>query len=138
MLLKTCASCGGLKQCRESWASWAFFIIGMVATIAVRVVTVLAHFDPVYGAIAWYVGMFGFFIFFVYKFKVNSAYRKIIVERQLMDKIARYERLTQEDSERIGYILCALSSKKDRINYSLIFLSSAVAILVAIYFDFFK
>ena len=138
MFPRICVNCGELKRCRESWASWVFFIIGMISTIAVRVVTVLVHLNPIYGEIAWYVGVFGFFIFFVYKFKVDRARYRLIVQRQLMDKIASDEKIVQEDRELIGSILCALSSSKDRINYFLIFFSSALAILVAIYFDFLK
>lgn len=133
-----CINCREFKRCRESWVSWVFFIIGMVATVAVRVVTVLAHFNPVYGAVAWYVGVFGFFIFFVYKFKVDRARYKLILQSQVMDKIASDEKIARGDRQLIGSLLCALSSNKDRINYFLIFASSAAAILVAIYFDFFK
>jgi hypothetical protein len=110
----------------------------MISTIAVRVVTVLAHLNPIYGQIAWYVGVFGFFIFFVYKFRVDRARYRIIVKSGLMEKVAQGDAIAKEDRALIGSILCALSSNKDRINYILIFVSSALAILMALYFDFIK
>lgn len=110
----------------------------MVATIALRLVTVLIHLNPVYGQIAWYVGVFGFFIFFVYKFRVDRARYKLIVKKGLMDKISQGDKIAEDDRQLIGSILCSLSSDKDRINYILIFVSSAVAIIVALYFDFLK
>ncbi len=135
---KKCLNCSEYKNCRDSFASWIFFIIGMVATIALRLVTVLIHLNPVYGQIAWYVGVFGFFIFFVYKFRVDRARYKLIVKKGLMDKISQGDKIAEDDRQLIGSILCSLSSDKDRINYILIFISSAVAIIVALYFDFLK
>ncbi|MBM3254947.1 MAG: hypothetical protein FJZ08_01420 [Candidatus Omnitrophica bacterium] len=110
----------------------------MVATIALRVVTVLTHLDPAYGQIAWYVGVAGFLIFFVYKFKVERARYKLIVSRNLMDKVSQADKIEKEDRQLLGSILCALCSNKDRINYFLIFVSSALALIVAVYFDFLK
>jgi len=110
----------------------------MISTIAVRVVTVLAHLNPLYGEIAWYIGVFGFLIFFLYKFRVDRARYRLIVKSNLMEKVARSQTITEEDRELMGSILCALSSNKDRFNYFLIFLTSALAIAIAIYFDFIK
>lgn len=135
---RKCINCSELKRCRESRASWVFFIIGMISTIAVRVVTVLAHLNPLYGEIAWYIGVFGFLIFFLYKFRVDRARYRLIVKSNLMEKVARSQTITEEDRELMGSILCALSSNKDRFNYFLIFLTSALAIAIAIYFDFIK
>ncbi len=133
-----CINCVEYKRCKESGASWLFFIIGLIATIAIRAVTVLIHIDPVYGQIAWYVGVSGFFIFFVYKFKVDQARSRLIRDSRLMDKISQGDKIEREDRELIGSVLCALSSSKDRINYFLIFASSAIALIIAVYFDFLR
>ena len=138
MSTKTCINCSELKRCRESRASWIFFIIGMVSTISVRVVTVLAHLNPIYGEIAWYIGVFGFLIFFMYKFRVDRARYRLIVKSNLMEKVTFSQTIAPEDRELISSILCALSSNKDRINYLIIFVSSALALLVAGYIDFIK
>ncbi|MDD2731535.1 MAG: hypothetical protein PHW33_05450 [Candidatus Portnoybacteria bacterium] len=55
-----------------------------------------------------------------------------------MDKISQGDKIAEDDRRLIGSILCSLSSNKDRINYFLIFVSSAVALIVALYFDFLK
>lgn len=135
---KKCLDCSEYKNCRDSFASWIFFIIGMVATIALRVVTILVHLNPIYGQLAWYIGVFGFFTFFIYKFRIDRARYKLIVKRGLMDKILEGDKIAEDDRRLIGSILCSLSSNKDRINYFLIFVSSAVALIVAFYFDFIK
>ena len=138
MSQKTCINCSEFKRCQESRASWLFFIIGMIATIALRAVTVLADMDPWYGKIAWYIGVGGFFIFFIYKFKVDQARHSLIVKSQLMEKVFQGKSMAEEDRALISSILCSLSSNKDRINYFLIFASSALAIIAAVYFDFIR
>lgn len=133
-----CISCSEYKNCRDSFSSWIFFIIGLIATVAIRVVTVLIHMNPLYAKIAWYIGVGGFFLFFVYKFRVNQARFKNISQRNLVEKINQRKELGEEDYSLIGAILCGLSSKKERINYIFIFVLSAIALLLALYMDFFK
>ncbi|MBN2374639.1 hypothetical protein JXL19_12725 [bacterium] len=135
---RTCINCSEFKRCRENSASWLFFIIGMIATIAVRVVTVLSHLNPVYGQMAWYIGVSGFFVFFIYKFRIERQRYRLILNSKLMEKVSQGKALAAEDREMISSILCALSSNKDRINYLLIFVSSALAIIVALYLDLLK
>ena len=133
-----CVSCIEYKRCRDSYTSWIFFTIGLIATVAIRAVTVLMHMNPVYGKIAWYTGVSGFFLFFVYKFRVNQARSKLINQRNLVDKVNNQKQLTREDFDTISSLLCALSSKKERINYFFIFGLSAIALILAIYIDFIK
>ncbi len=133
-----CINCVEYKRCREGWASWIFFIIGLIATIAIRIVTVLTHVNAIYAKIAWYVGVGGFFIFFIYKFRVIQIRSELIGQRNLVDKIRHEKQLTKDDYNLIGAILCALSSKKERINYFFIFGLSAAVLILAIYLDFLK
>ena len=134
----TCRGCPQHKNCRESFSSWFFFIIGLIATIAMRVVTVLLHMDPIYGKIAWYIGVGGFTVFFVYKFRVNQARYISIYKTALFDKINNHENLTASDYDLISAILCSLVSRKERINYFFIFGLSGIALFIALYIDFVK
>lgn len=133
-----CINCLEYKRCKENRLSLLFFIIGLVATIAIRVVTVLIHLNPLYGQIAWYIGVAGFLVFFIYKYKIDSSRVKVIRESKLLTKISRNEDLKREDKQVLSAILCALNSNKDRINYFVIFFSSGIALMAGIYFDFIK
>ncbi len=135
---KKCTTCPEYKRCRDSYVSWLFFIIGLVATVAIRVVTVLIYLDPLYGKIAWYTGVCGFFLFFIYKFKVNQTRLKLINQKRLVEKISRREPLSKNEYDLIGAILCGLSSRKETVNYFFIFVLSAAALLLAVYIDFIK
>ena len=130
--------CEEYLECRDSYLSWIFFIIGLIATFAIRVVTVLMHLGPAYGRIAWYVGVVGFFLFFIYKFKVGHARAKRIEESGLSDKIKQNKPLSCNDYALINSILCGVGSRKERINYFFIFLLSAIAVVLAVYMDFLK
>ena len=135
---KKCINCEEYKRCKDDNTSWIFFIIGIVATIAMRVVTVLIHINPFYGKISWYIGVGGFFVFFVYKFKVTQTRSKLINQQNLVNKIRQKEQLTKEDYTLVENILCSISSNKDKINYFFIFVLSALALILALYFDFVK
>ena len=135
---KKCLTCIEYKRCKDSHTSWLFFIIGLIATIAMRVVTVLMYMNPTYGKMAWYIGVGGFFVFFVYKFRVSQARVKVIKQQNLVDKINRGRQLAEDDYSLISAILCGLSSNKERINYIFIFSLSALAIILAIYMDFIR
>ncbi len=135
---KRCIQCGENRRCRENRAALFFFIIGLIATIAIRVVTVLMHLNPLYGQIAWYIGVGGFLLFFIYKFRIDSSRHQVIIGNRLIPKILGNEELRKEDKETIRAILCALTSSKDRINYFVIFASSGLALVIGVYFDFLR
>ena len=135
---RECLNCIERKNCEDSFTAWIFFIIGLVATIAIRVVTVLIHVNPLYGKIAWYTGVVGFFLFFIYKFRINQKRSDVIKQKKLLDKISEKRPLDRHDYDLIGAILCSLTSRKERINYLFIFSLSAIAIILALYFDFIR
>lgn len=115
-----------------------FLFIGLIATISIRAVAVLVHIRPLYGQIAWYVGVCGFLVFFLRKFRVDRARSQLIARQRLMEKITRDNTIGPKDRELIAAILCTIRASKDRINYFVIFSSSVLALAGAIYIDFFK
>lgn len=133
-----CINCAEYKRCRESAASLVFFIIGLIAIIAVRAVTILEHVRPIYGKISWYIGIIGFFLYFAYKHRVEHNRSRLIKTGRLVDKVLQDGDIKKEDRQAIGSVLCALSSNKDRINYLMIFSSSAVVLIIAFYLDFLR
>ena len=133
-----CKNCIEYKRCKDSFASWIFFIIGLIATMAIRAVTILANIDPIYAKIAWYFGVFGFLLFFIYKFRVNQSRSDLIDRRNIMQKLIQKNQLTDEDYNFVSSVFCALRSKKERINYLFIFALSAIALILAIYLDFIR
>ena len=132
-----CLNCREYQNCQDSFSSWIFFIIGIIATVSVRVVIVLIHLNPIYAKIAWYIGVAGFFAFFVYKFRISQARYKLIKQNKLMAKISQ-QQLSKDDYGLISALLCSLSSNKERLNYVFIFVLSALALALAVYMDFIR
>jgi hypothetical protein len=135
---KRCLNCSQKKNCSNSFVSWIFFIIGLIATVAIRVVTVLMNINPLYGKIAWYVGVGGFLLFFIYKFNANRRLSNLIDGENLIEKTRGQKTLSAQEYNLIAGILCSLKSEKERINYFFIFVVSALALFLAVYFDFIK
>ncbi len=54
------------KKCKDSPVAWLYFIIGLVATIAIRAIGVFHFLGPVVSKILWYVGVLGFLLYLFY------------------------------------------------------------------------
>jgi len=61
---KICANCSQRRNCQDLFVSWLFFIIGPIATVAIRIVTILMNIKLIYGKISWYIGIGGILLFF--------------------------------------------------------------------------
>lgn len=133
-----CVNCAEYTRCKDNFAAWVFFIIGIIATVAIRLVTVLINVHPIYGKVAWYIGVSGFFLFFIYKFRIYRERRDLIEKANLVQKLSKKAQLTENDYNTISSILCALRSRKELINYIFIFVLSALALMLAVYFDFIR
>jgi len=133
-----CYDCFKLRTCKESTASWVLFFIALIAVISLRAVNLVLDVNPFFAKTLWYIGVIGFFIFFVYKFRYDQVLQRELDKTGLKDKLLYKKGLTEHDREVLGTIVCKLSSKKDKINYFFIFASSALALAIAIYVDFIK
>ncbi|MFH0839020.1 MAG: hypothetical protein V1893_02420 [Candidatus Omnitrophota bacterium] len=125
-------------ECRESAASWLFLFVGLLATIAVRLVNVFLDFNPLWAKIFWYIGIAGFFIYFLYKFKKDRALQKELARIELTKRLSEHTALNAHDYSILTSIVCQLRSNKDMINYFFIFSTSALALCFGIYHDFIK
>ncbi len=133
-----CYDCFKLKSCKESMVSWVLFFIALIAVISLRAVNIFLDKSPLFAKGLWYVGVLGFFIFFIYKFRYDQVLHRELDKTDLKNKLLYNKELSGHDREVLGTIVCKLSSKKDKINYFFIFVSSFLALLLAVFFDFIK
>ena len=131
-----CTDCFKLKKCRERAASWVFFFLALLATVSIRAVNVVFDFHPILAKVLWYIGVGGFFVFFVYKFKFDKLLHRELERTGVSEKLLLKQKLSDDDYEVLGTIICKLRSRKDSINYFFIFFFSGVALVLALYFDF--
>ncbi|MDW8055934.1 MAG: hypothetical protein RMJ13_04430 [Elusimicrobiota bacterium] len=124
------------KKCKDSTAALVFFIIGLIATISIRAIGVVANIVGEIGTkILWYIGVVGFLLFFIYKYNIEKRRRKIIFENAILEKISINSELEQKDKEVLGSLICSLISTKDAINYFVIFFTSAISLVIALLYD---
>ncbi|MFH1055989.1 MAG: hypothetical protein V1744_07860 [Candidatus Altiarchaeota archaeon] len=130
-----CKSCRLNSACRDSKASWVFFFIGVIATVALRIIEPIRVFNPLYGKMAWYVGVAGFLLFFIYKYNALKKTSTLIQEAGLKEKLASASPLSEYDYSLVSEIVCAQDNWKERTNYFVIFVLSAAALLFALWVD---
>ncbi len=123
------------KKCKDSPVAWFYFVVGLVATIAIRAIGVFHFLGPLFSKILWYIGIVGFFLYFIYKYKVETNRRKYIFKSNLLEKLSIGAELNKEDIEFLNSIICSSLSKKDAINYFVIFFTSGIGLLIALFFD---
>ena len=133
-----CHDCFRLKRCQDKNINWVFFFLALVATISIRAVNFFLETHPIVAKTLWYSGIVGFLLFFAYKFRKDNILHRELRKSNLVNKVLLKEELNDHDYEIVGTLLCKLSSKKDKINYFLIFFTSVVALLLGLYSDFIK
>lgn len=131
----SCETCSMRSACRYSTSSWLFFLVGLVATIAMRVIEPLRLVDPLYAKISWYVGVSGFFLFFVYKYLGLRESSRVIGKSGLAEKLSSRGELSRGDYLLVREVLCSHDNWQERVNFFVIFALSAVALLVALFYD---
>ena len=115
-----------------------YFWSGVIATLAYRIIIVLNFYSTTLVKISWYVGTIGFIVYFIHRFAIAKKRSAIIVDHKLREKLDSntLDELNKEDKEALGYILTTLISYKEKWNYYIIFISSALALAAGIIFDF--
>lgn len=135
---KQCLNCKAASKCRDNAVSWVFLFIGVIATISIRVVNLALSFGLFWPKFFWYLGVTGFFLYFIYKFRQDRLLRQELERYQIHNKISSSQVLDASDREFLRVMLCRLRSNKDAINYFFIFSSSAIVICLAVYQDFIR
>ena len=111
------------------------FWVGIIATIAYRIVVVLNYYSAFWVEVAWYIGTVGFVWYFAHRFRVENNREQLIVKKKLIYKVFHNKRLAEDDRNALVYILKSLRSSKAKWNYIAIFVFSALALLYGIYAD---
>lgn len=111
------------------------FIVGVIATIAYRIVIVLNHYSQFWVEISWYIGTIGFIWYFGHRFNIENRRDNLIEKLYLVEKIQTNQSFNSEDKTALLYILKSLGTSLAKWNYIAIFFFSFLAIAYAIYAD---
>ncbi len=109
---------------------YGFFVLGLISAIAFRGIIVFQHIEPRWVRPVWYIGIAGYLLFFLYRFKISKKRKKAISDFGLIEKVESNAPLSDEDRKVLLYLLSSISVSLEDRNYALIFLLSVVAIAV--------
>ena len=112
------------------------FVLGIIATVAYRIIVVLNHYSPVLVQIAWYAGTIGFVWYFAHRFKVENKRDMLITNMELTKKVEDGVILDRTEKEALVYILKGLQTSLSKWNYIAIFILSTMALAYGFYQDF--
>lgn len=113
-----------------------YFWIGVVATVAYRIIVILNNYNQKWAQLSWYLGTVGFILYFMHRYEISERRFKLIKEHKLMEKLKDLN-LSTEEREALEYILKTLTSTKEKWNYIFIFIMSFIGLVAGLYLDFF-
>ncbi len=117
------------------YREWMFWL-GVIATVAYRIIIILNEYSSTAVKVSWYIGTIGFFWYFIHRFRVQKYRESLIKEKRLLEKIKEKKDLNDDDHDALVYIVKSIKSTKAEWNYFAIFILSGLALLYGIFQDF--
>jgi len=111
-----------------------FFIAGIIATIAYRVIIFLNLYSPFLVKVAWYIGTVGFILYFGHRYDIAMKRANLIKKYDLV-KIIDNSSVGGEAKQALHYLVQTTLTSKSRWNSAVIFLLTLVAFIVAVILD---
>jgi|SRR5581483_3058869 len=105
-----------------------YFICGVVATIAYRIVLWL---NPFWVQVAWYAGTIGFIIYFWHRTVVETKRAKLVRENNLVQAVAKSD-IPEAQKAMVLYLTETSATSKVRYNSLFICLASVAALIINI------
>ncbi len=113
-----------------------FFWVGIIATIAYRIIIILDFYSPSWVKIAWYIGTIGFIIYFGHRFDIARKKAKLIQRYKLVETIDN-SNIDPQKKLILHYLAKTTVTSKARWNAVVIFFLSIAALLIGIFLDIF-
>lgn len=110
-------------------------MVGVIATIAYRIVVILNHYSSFWVEVSWYIGTIGFIWYFGHRYRVENRRDRLIAKLKLIKKIEADPSFNAEDKSALLYVLKSLETSLAKWNYIAIFFFSGLAMAYAIYVD---
>jgi hypothetical protein len=118
------------------WVVYLFFIIGIISAFSFRVMILVE--DEFVARIFWYIAVIGYIFFFFYRYLIAKKRTRIIDQYHLCEKFEKDECLDRKSQKAALYIVASLHKSREKYNYYLIFLFSAIAIALDILLTLYK
>ena len=110
-----------------------FFLSGIVATIAYRIVPFLT---PLQVKIAWYVGTVGFILYFWHRAHIETKRANLVKDHDLVNVVKESD-IKPEEKSAVSYLVKTSLTSKARYNSAFIVIISMLALIASIAMDLF-
>lgn len=111
-----------------------FFLAGIIATIAYRIIIILDFYSPSWVKISWYIGTVGFILYFGYRFYIDRRKVKLIQDYKLVKAIDD-SNIDPQKKIALHYLAKTTVTSKVRWNSEIIFFLSLAALIAGIVID---
>ena len=108
-----------------------FFLSGIIATIAYRIIFLL---NPFWINVAWYTGTVGFILYFGHRSSVEMKRAKLVKDYKLV-KVLEKSDINEEGKTALLYLIKTSLTSKARFNSAFIFLLSLLVFIVSLTID---
>ena len=114
---------------------WFFFWVGLIATIAYRIVIILNLYSPFAVKVSWYIGTIGFIFYFGHRYDIAKKRSDLVKDYDLVKTVDKIKDLDPQKKMALNYLIQTSLTSKSRYNSAMIFILSVLALLIGIYLD---
>ena len=107
-----------------------FFIIGVISSVAFRLIIILQKLKPGWVRPVWYFGVLGYMIFFIYRYYISQRRKRVVAQSGIIAKLQGGQPLSPDDRQAALYLLSSIQKSPEDWNYLAIFILSAIAIAI--------
>jgi hypothetical protein len=111
----------------------AFFVLGVLSSVAFRLILIFQKFRPGWVRPVWYFGVLGYMVFFIYRYYISQRRKRVVAQSGIIAKLQGAETLSAEDRQAALYLLSSIQKSPEDWNYLAIFILSVVAIAVDLF-----
>jgi len=108
-----------------------FFLAGIIATIAYRIIPFL---QPFWIKISWYVGTIGFILYFWHRAKIEIKRANLVKDYNLVDAVEKSD-ISSEEKIAVSYLVKTSLTSKAKYNSEFILVASVLALIFSIAVD---
>ena len=110
---------------------WFFFLAGIIATIAYRIIFLLS---PYWIEVAWYIGTVGFILYFGHRTIVETKRANLVKEYDLMGAVEQSD-IHGDKKKALLYLIKTSLTSKARYNSFFIFILSFIVLILNLAMD---
>ncbi|MDO8486271.1 MAG: hypothetical protein Q7S77_01050 [Candidatus Staskawiczbacteria bacterium] len=123
----------GIEPSLKIWRLF-FFLSGIIATIAYRIIFLL---NPFWVKIVWYIGTVCFTLYFGHRSDVEMKRAKLVKDYNLV-KVIKESDINEPKKSALSYLIETSLTSKARFNSAFIFFASLIALIISLIIDIYQ